>query len=510
MAAFIERKDRKIIPRWRPFRLTAALGELSSQGKRNEPTSLGRDYLATKIGDWRANKTLWHATDLIGVALVLGRPEAAVDAAEFILANESSASAAAREVARAVLTPGTSFRVDPRLHVSSDRESLGRRIHVLRLVTRAEPLNAIAWTDLALAYTIAGEREKAEHAIGIAVKLSPTNRFVLRCAARFHVHNDDPTYAHRLLTAADSTPYDPWLLAAEVAVGSAARRKPIFVKRARGILEDKHFAARHLSELASALGTLELESGKQKTAARLFRGALNEPTENSVAQAEWASNYITSLDVSVRRFHVPHLFEASAWESFVQGDWNEALANSVKWLDDQPFSSRPVILSSYLASTVLDDHKEAEGILLRGLVANPSDPTLLNNLAFSYASMGRIGEAEKALARADPKTVGGSVQVALLATSGLVLFRKGMHQEGRKLYLAAIEKAAKLSLRKHQAIATIYLAQEEMRAKSGYSTEAFDRAVAQSRGIRDPDALLLLKRLKNLYEFSDHLRIRHN
>src|SRR5271166_1403342 len=40
------------------------------------------------------------------------------------------------------------------------------------------------------------------------------------------------------------------------------------------------------------------------------------PTENSLAQATWASDQLSGLNVDVRHFQVPRNFEADAWQSF--------------------------------------------------------------------------------------------------------------------------------------------------------------------------------------------------
>ena len=43
-----------------------------------------------------------------------------------------------------------------------------------------------------------------------------------------------------------------------------------------------------VSELISELATLDLQSGRDKRSRQLFVRALVDPTENSLAQAEWA------------------------------------------------------------------------------------------------------------------------------------------------------------------------------------------------------------------------------
>ncbi len=92
MSTFVEDKDRNIIPRWRSFRTTVALGELDPAGSNTIADNLDGDYLSDKLRDWQANRNIWFAADLISAAFVLGQYEAAVEAAEFVLSNRSIAS----------------------------------------------------------------------------------------------------------------------------------------------------------------------------------------------------------------------------------------------------------------------------------------------------------------------------------------------------------------------------------------------------------------------------------
>ena len=52
--------------------------------------------------------------------------------------------------------------------------------------------------------------------------------------------------------------------------------------------------------LAGALATTEMQAGAAKRAHKLFRSALIDPKENSVAQAEWASSRLTG-DIGLRQ-----------------------------------------------------------------------------------------------------------------------------------------------------------------------------------------------------------------
>jgi tetratricopeptide (TPR) repeat protein len=249
------------------------------------------------------------------------------------------------------------------------------------------------------------------------------------------------------------------------------------------------------SELASALGTLEFKSGSSKIAKRLFRRSLVQPTENSVAQAEWVSRGLSGLELEITKFRVPRPFEALAWDNFNKSQWEAAVASSMEWLRDQAFSARPAIFASYLSSGVLERYDDSITTIKSSLIPNPGDPSLINNLAFALASTARVDQAEEQLANIDRRQIRPVSSVTLLATSGLICFRKGMVEEGRRLYLEAMEEADRHSLPKHRAMAALYLAREEVVADTPAKSEAVKRALAESKGQNDPDFLAIFSRV---------------
>jgi len=498
MSASVEKKDRKVIPRWRCFPTTVGLGELGSAAEAARDDSAAVESVREKRDAWISGGTLWHATDFLGAALVWGRPQDAIDAARSVLKTGSKAPITALKVASRLLG-----QLDESPDVLTDsgpshEEKLREQIHALRYRCQEYPRNAIAWVDLALAYTVLGLQEKAERAICTALSISPTNRFVLRSAARFYVHNHDPERAFRILHEGDATANDPWLLAAEIAVGSAAGKSQRATKASRSLLQGGRFPPWQLSELASAVATDELEAGHHIAAKKLFRNALIAPTENSVAQVEWASEHLPGLTVRPRELKVPRLFEARAWQSFSGGDWADALQSSLDWYYDQQFSSRPAALASYINCMVFEDYEKTADLLRKSLVANPRDSLLLNNLAYSLACMGDVKQAEGTLAEIDSDHLDEPTRVSVAATKGLVHFRKGLIVEGRKLYRDAIEQAHKHSLDKLAAMATILLAREEVRSRTEFSRTAVREAIEESKDRPEADVVLYLGRLKTL------------
>jgi tetratricopeptide (TPR) repeat protein len=492
MSAFLERKDRKVIPRWRHSSTTAAIGELASAGTPGFAIAPGR--IDKQVEDWERNRTAWHAADLVSAAFVQGLREPAVEAAQFLVREDASLPPSAWRLARRLLEgpePLSGDLTDPAVVPDA---AARQEIRGLKSRLRDDPRNAIAWTDLSRYHLTQGHPEKAASAIRIALALSPTNRFVLRAAARFFVHQGDLDRARRILVDSEATQYDPWLVAAEISVSAANGTKPRFAKVGRQLLAGRSFRCFDTTELASALATLELEHGNARLAKKLFHQALETPTENSVAQAEWASNLISGINLDVSSYEVPRNFEARAWHGQETGDWPTALRNAQQWQADQEFSSRPAMMGSYIASVIFENYVLARQIANRGRAANPDEPTLLNNLAFASASAGDLSEAQLWLKHALST---GQPTVALTATHGLVCFRAGLIEEGRALYLKAIESAGHGT--KQRALAALFLAREEILSSTAFAGQALERAEEEcNRRSSDSDIALLLERFTKM------------
>ena len=208
----------------------------------------------------------------------------------------------------------------------------------------------------------------------VALQLGGNNRFILRSAGRLWISQDDPERAHSVFTKSDRTRHDPWLLAAQIAIGSIARRQPRLVKDAQRMLTGSRFLPSQLSELASAVATLELDYGGVKKSKKLFRQSLEDPTENSIAQAAWASRHHKGIDFDHEFLNLPNTFEAKSWTFYQEGEWKRAIENCKLWLFDQPFSTRPSVHGSFLAAVALEDYDMSEYFAKQGLLATHQTP----------------------------------------------------------------------------------------------------------------------------------------
>lgn len=496
MASIITKEKRNVIPRWRSFKDTLARGELVGSPKPSSGEPLPSDQLYRLFWEWSNNRTVWHASDLVGSAFILRRSDIAREAAEFLVSTKES-PAAARSLASRLLSQDATPSPSQISAAQEDFEEMHAGIHRARMRLQDDPRNAIQWLDLARQYTVLGLEPQAHRAVQVATSLSRNNRFVLRAASRFYVHHGEVDRAHSLLLNAPSTRKDPWLLAAEIALAATADLPPRFVNLGRRALEDESINPSHLTELASELATLELSNGKARNAKKLFRRSLVTPNENSLAQAEWAWEKLSGEVLNVSEFDVPYNFEAQAWHNYQSGNWDDALTNSKCWLLDQPFSRRPAILGSYVASSMLEDFNTSVELLERSLLPNPLDPVLLNNLAFAYANLGRLSEAQAALHRADLNQANVHSKICLIATQGLVCFRQGRTEQGREFYKEALRRAAEINDSRAYAEALLHLALEEIRVGSQEANESVSKASEAAMRQEDKSVSFLLKKLKD-------------
>ncbi|MGE3317474.1 MAG: hypothetical protein AB7O26_20360 [Planctomycetaceae bacterium] len=247
------------------------------------------------------------------------------------------------------------------------------------------------------------------------------------------------------------------------------RRTSRHMKRAKRWIESDRFEHFQSSELASAVGTIELKAGSGRRGRRIVEASLRDPSENALAQATWVARAIDN------RIELPELSEspeAAAFKAAHAGRWTESLRETTKWFLDQRFSSRPAILGSFIAATAFEEFEQAKLFAEAGLRANPGDLILSNNLAFSHAMSGEIIEANAAISALDHLDPDRAEAILVNATRGLIAFRAGQPDEGRRLYNAAIRGAKAKQLYDKAAQATVYLAIEECRIHSAVAPQA--------------------------------------
>lgn len=353
----IKDQDRKVIPRWRDFKTTLVLGELNS-GMPGKVTAPPENAIDEQIFDWENNRSLSFASDLVNTGFALGMGEKVQEAADFILSEDSRATELQKRIARQAKNPEYTVQLaEPTEIQPTGREIIDhsrQQVQKLREQLRHTLRNPIKLVELSREYATLGSLKKAIRTMDMAVALAPANRFVLRSATRLYVHAEESERAHFILRRAPSLRADPWLLAAEISVASLRGLTSRNITTGKKQIVDANYSPFELSELTSALATLEMENANSRNARKLFRQALRRPTENSIAQAEWASHTITSLDIDIGQFNVPRNYEALASDFYQKGDMSSAVIEGTKWIVDQPFAISPILHTGMSASLIED------------------------------------------------------------------------------------------------------------------------------------------------------------
>ncbi|MGM9481987.1 hypothetical protein ACS5PN_12445 [Roseateles sp. NT4] len=471
---------RRIVPRWRASGLAAASADFGALKKSGARLARAADSRGTAFQAFTEERSLGTASDALAEALLERNTESAKSAATFVIQNSIDAPAPLVRLANDTLGKDAS--------VPGQLPALGELdVARWRAILRLSPRNAAVWADMARHYSSQGDRRKAMKCMKTALQLAPDHRWMLRTASRFLVHQDEAAAAHKLLANHPRTKTDPWLMAAELACAHIAGKAPKFWKTANDALRFDHFAAGHISELATAISMMELESGKRKQARKLVQRALIAPTENTLAQVLWAKESrhlgdgIEGLDklIGARR----DAYEAAYKIRLKRGDIQDAIKACQLWVRDEPFASRPKIETSFVAS-LLDDHDLVIRTAKEALRIDGRLPNVLElNQLFSQLSSGKLdlrdpAVSQKILNRLKAfQELGGSLAVHATANLALLAYRSGNAEVGKDLYRLAIDLARKNDGIESAAMAATFAAREAILAGAPDADAQLEEAI---------------------------------
>ncbi|MFV1491226.1 hypothetical protein VWX97_04595 [Phaeobacter sp. JH18-32] len=443
-------EERHVLPRWRSISASIQAGELdqarhpkssevwkqvASQAERKTLAEFERIRL-----EWVKTGDISSAEELLAVSLVANNQNDAdvLTAALTVTSNPNSRNAikrVAERVSKGLTDEALAEHPRSRRNVIS---SIQRRKQLLKL----NPRDGLLAAETALLHANIGQRKKSQKLIERALKTSPNDRYVLRAAVRFYCHDGNPDRALDVVRQSSRLNFDPWLRAAELATCATLGQAPRGWRKAKALVESGHFSDHSISELAAQIGTFELESGSRKKALALLRQGVKSPTENTVAQIEHVGRE-TALFVPEELIgDLSSSHEAVAHAAYWDSNWDLALNACERWFEIEPFSTKPAIFSSFVASVRSTSLDRGLALGLAALEANPGDPTLLNNIAVIHAYKGNLSKAKAALEQVH---IGADEddKVTNLATRGLVAIRSGAVDEGVQTYTDAVTLALK-------------------------------------------------------------------
>jgi tetratricopeptide (TPR) repeat protein len=498
-------KDRQVIPRWKPFGLAVQTKEAVPLMR---AADLWSPFFEARLNEWSKVQDHVLAGEIVGCACILGQEKhPVVHAAATFLLESPHASSINRATASRILglDAGTRrlWNVDTICREFESIESHRETIAALRKRLRNFERDPTRWMDLAYYYVIIGEKSKAKRCVTTALGLGGHNRLVARSAARFFVHSGNGDHALKILRKAAAEVDDPWIVSAEVAIAESLNTKSKLIDKGVSMLRSRSgLQAVHVSELASAIGTIDLAHGSVKRGRNRFQLAMEDPTENAVAQAEWANNQIGKTI-----FHpdVELQFEADASKALRNGEFERALDSCWKWLCLQPFSARPGVHGSYIALVALGD-QEAALRFIRASIKTSSDSFLLrNNNAVALAYKGELTEAMNEMNKLLREDLDADENATAAATIGLIQFRSGRIQEGREGYNRAIEGFRREGSFTDEVLAKLFWLQEELEAGGKISEREFEELDRGMRKIREPEYRQLFARVKGRWKARERI-----
>lgn len=442
---------RKVLPRWRAP--AESIDELSAS-KKPAPIRLRSGWIEKLQSDFESDPTPARGRELVESAFVLGAK----------LSPRMLQATGNIESYRPVIAINSPVIMG----FSENLSAAHAQIQAKRIALRQEPAQPLAWTELARLHLCTGEGEKAKKAMQCALALAPQNRYVLRSAARFFDLFGDPEQASHALERSGRLASDPWLVSAEIALNGMRRSNSMTI--GMRMLADRVNTPRNLTELAAAVGTVEHLHGRHKVAKKLFLQSLVDPNENSIAQAIYISNSENRIKLSNKLFELPLTYEARARQSFADAAWEESMRQSLKWLRDEPFDTRPAQLGSSLCFNP-SLTQQAYDIATEGLACQPNDGLLLNNRAVACAYLGRLDHAVSDLLQA--ARFDGD-RTYILATFGLIAYRSGRFDLGARAYERSITSFLERKDREAAVRAYLYWLRESVRVQEVTGTEEIE------------------------------------
>lgn len=477
--------NRFVLPWWRRSHQAIASGELSAT-RAPDSTDDASNLINEKLQEWERERNLFNATEVLAAAVICADEERAHEAAQYVKRHASSPNSPILKLANRVLLKGpgqASERAD------IEAALLHREVARLRQLTRENPATSLNWLDLARVYAVLGVNEKARECLGIARALNPKNRFIVRALARFLAHDKKLGEALHEVKRSGLAGHDPWVASAGIAIEQMMGKKPSGIKQAARLVDGRKHLPKHTAELAAALGTLEMESGKKRRVRELFRTALIDPNENVVAQARWADRDLGDELVG-QIIRSPASHEAEAIRLYRLGKFRAAIREAQRWQLTQEFSYKPTCFATYIASVGLQAYDLVVKIVDDAPPCCEGSVVIMNNYALAKAGLGCTDEAVEILKELLSGKLDRDDRLVLTATIGFAFFRLDLHDRGREMYQAAISGFRRRDV-KRAFSASLMLCKEELRVGSKAATKLFEYC-RDNIGVIDDVAMLKL------------------
>lgn len=509
MNIFDDDSDRHVVPRWRFSKDAARAPEiLSPQQTQTSDADYSGD-VAVRLQDFIRMPSIGTAADLLGTAMIAEDQQSIEITIRYILDNAEEAPIPLLKLAKNLSGGGGS---DQRAELTT-ASRVAIKIAETRNLLEMNPRSAALWSDLARCQAILGQDEKAERTMKVALQLAPQSRWILRSAVRLLLHignskNGKKELAHMILARSPLTVHDPWLMASEVATAQVISSNPKFWKQAKTLVNNSSIRPVNRSELAAAIATVEMASGNNKIAKKLFHQSLIDPTENVLAQAKWAEPRVRdNFNLNAKVKATPDAYEACFRQKYTDGQMVSALRTVENWLEDEPFSYMPTAMKSYVAC-LLDDYDTAIKTINSFKAGDAEDHGLSNNRDFAEISKGEIFADQSEVIRIHNHIqrrlqANGSDMTQALANAGLLEYRLGNLNEGRQFYELAMATSNKLNEPRQTAAAAMYHAREAVLAGAEWADEVLKNSHVLAEQVKNPQIKYYMRKIDAVHDKPD-------
>lgn len=485
---FNDKRPRRVVPRWRSSWITGNAIEARSN-KRGSVSAETRNRIDAEVSDkvreFELMRSIPVAAELMFTASMANNKEVAKAAAKLIF--ESRDQIGSRQLVRSAQQILQEPTIDP-IQLTS-REFVPHA----RALLSIDYANPVLLMDVARELTALRQDKGALRYVRAAVALAPNSRFVIRSAARYYLHIGEVEIAHDLLLRSPLIKRDPWVQASEIAVATVRGRTSTFAKQVIRVLGQAKQVGADATELASAVGTIELLNGSEKKAKLLFQHALSHPNDNSLAQAEWAASRL-KLVVDIQALSTPLSFEANSHNAYRHQEIDEALQHAILWAGDEPFASRPLEAQCHLLC-LQERYSEALTAANGAYVLSRDGLSAELNLLFCKTQTGNFDDAMEGLARLSRNKHLKQFATHYLANAGAIAYAMGEFEMARKLYQRAIHSARVRNEPYSEALAIAFFARIATRAGDPQAESIVQDAVASVPKLPNPGAIYVVRGL---------------
>jgi Tfp pilus assembly protein PilF len=504
MTTFVPENERRLLPRFRSSAAAGAAGDLCSVTPKVAPPAIiiPTEHFDALQADWNEHPSIEAAVELVCTASVLGRSLEVQQAARYLLDHRNDLEKGIVAIAlTSLIGPANAIPGRPTVapfELLSQTE-IRAALSYLKSRLAQNPRNAIAWMDRSHLHTLLGQRDAAERSIRRAIALAPNNRFVLRSASRFFMHEKSKRgIGLDFLRRSRALRTDPWLMSAEIALSTVIGKAPQSLSSARSLLDADTLKPWHTSELNGAVGTFAMIDRSVGKPGQYFRRSLRDATENAVAQAQWFANKHAGVAVPSEKVTNQWSPEAVAIKAREEKNWPDVITACRQWMLMDPASSRPLILGAFVASVALYDGAATLSFTEHWIRIEPNSSGAWNNHAVALAYLGRIPEARASFARVDENDTAVFPKAVYLATKGLLAYRSGDIDAGRKHYLEAAESEDSNRDPTLRALVYWHMLREESHVGTPNARELMERAWSKSKSL----PILELEAMKQTVEKS--------